>query len=179
MKDAQQKLHNIPSQLLQKKIRHANRTACNLAHYLQKDFAAVKAEILIDDVQRAGFVHDIRVESNGRELTLNAIVADTLDGAQHEWVPVLRMAFKDEALRQFVYAGWRRFLDDHARQKRWTKGKKAEAVYPLLVNALEPLVYFEPGAGDNLRAVRALMKAVGDEARGRGPGGRRSRNRAA
>ena len=36
---------------------------CHLAHYLQKDFAAaVKADILIDDVQRTGFVHEI-VES--------------------------------------------------------------------------------------------------------------------
>ena len=39
---------------LAKRIQHSNRTRCNLAHYLQKDFAAaVKADILIDDVQRA------------------------------------------------------------------------------------------------------------------------------
>jgi hypothetical protein len=34
----------------------------------------------------------------------------------------------------------------------------------LLVNTLEPLVCFEPTAGDNLRAVGAVMKAVAEEA---------------
>ena len=43
-------------------------------------------------------------------------------------------------------------------------GKKAEAIYPLLVNTLEPLVYFSPAAGDNLRALHALMKSVAAEA---------------
>jgi len=147
-----------------KLIAHSQRTPCGLAHYLQKDFAgAVKSEILIDDVQRAGFVHDIRLESNGGELTLTATVSDTPDGAARPW-PVLRLAFEDEALRQFIYASWRRFLAEHSRQKKWTKGRKPEAIYPLLVNSLEPLVYFEPAAGDNLRAVRALMKAVAEEA---------------
>ena len=53
---------------LHRKIAHSqNRTPCNLAHYLQKDFAAaVKSEILIDDVQRTGFVHEIRLESKAR-----------------------------------------------------------------------------------------------------------------
>ena len=57
---------------LHRKIAHSqNRTRCNLAHYLQKDFAAaVKEEKLIDDVQRAGFVHEIRVESDGPQITL-------------------------------------------------------------------------------------------------------------
>ncbi len=64
-----------------KLIAHTQRTPCNLAHYLQKDFAAVKPEILVDDVQRAGFVHDIGVESKGREVTLTATVADTPEGA--------------------------------------------------------------------------------------------------
>jgi type I restriction-modification system DNA methylase subunit len=161
---AHNRFHEIP-RLIHKSVAHsADRRACGLAHYLQKDFAgAVKSEILIDDVQRAGFVHDIRVQSNGRELTLTATVSDTPDGAARPW-PVLRLVFVDEALRQFVYACWRRSLAEHSRQKKWTKGRKPEAIYPLLVNSLEPLVYFEPAAGDNLRAVRALMKAVAEEA---------------
>ena len=44
------------------------------------------------------------------------------------------------------------------------KGKKPEPIYPLLVNLLEPLVYFSASAGDNLRAIRDLMKAVAEEA---------------
>lgn len=78
--------------------------------------------------------------------------------------PVLRMTFKDEPLRHFVYACWRQFLDEHSRQRRWTKGKKPEPVYPLLVNRLEPPVYFSPAAGDNLRAVQETMLAVATEA---------------
>src|SRR5208282_774676 len=72
--------------------------------------------------------------------------------------------FKDDALRQFIYARWKQFLTDHSRQKRGTKGKKPEPIYPLLVNRLEPLVYLEPSAGDNLRAIRELMKVVAEEA---------------
>jgi hypothetical protein len=34
----------------------------------------------------------------------------------------------------------------------------------LLVNTLEPLVYFNPAASDNLRAIRDMMKAVAAEA---------------
>ena len=65
---------------LHRKIAHTqNRTPCNLAHYLQKNYAAaVQPEILIDDVQRTGFVHEIRLESNGNELTFTATVADKL-----------------------------------------------------------------------------------------------------
>jgi hypothetical protein len=160
---AQAKARSLPSSLA-KRIHQKNRTPCNLAHYLKKDFAAaVKPEILINDVQRAGFVHEIVLESNGRELTLTAMVADTQNDAARPW-PVLRLSFKDDSLRQFVYACWRLFLAEHSRQKRWTKGKKPEAIYPLLVNGLEPLVYFEPTAGDNLRAVGAVMKAVAEEA---------------
>ncbi len=152
-------------EILRRKILHSqNRTLCNLAHYLQKDFAAaVKAEILIDDVQRTGFVHEIRIESDGNQLTLTAAVADKLDGEPRP-TPILRLTFKDDALRQFVYACWRQFLAEHSRQKKWTKGKKPEAIYPLLVNTLEPLVYFNAGAGDNLRAIRDLMKTVAEEA---------------
>jgi len=160
---ASQRSHDIPL-LLSKKIAHLQRTPCNIAHYLQTDFAAVvKPEILIDDVQRAGFVHDIHVESDGKELRLTATVADSLENAARP-LPVLRLGIKDDSLRNFVYACWRSFLAEHARQKRWTKGKKPEAIYPLLINTLEPLVYFAPTAGDNLRAIRELMKAVADEA---------------
>jgi hypothetical protein len=79
-------------------------------------------------------------------------------------LPVLRLAFKDEALRQFIYAAWRQFLDANSRKKKWTTGKKPEPIYPLLVNTLEPLIYFSSGAGDNLRAIRDLMKTVAAEA---------------
>src|SRR5207247_7666501 len=75
-----------------------------------------------------------------------------------------RLMFKDDALREFTYACWRQFLAEHSRQKKWTKGKKAEAIHPLLVNTLEPLVYFNPAAGDNLRAIHDLMKAIAEEA---------------
>ena len=44
------------------------------------------------------------------------------------------------------------------------RGRKPEPVYPLLVNTLEPLVYFNPAASDNLRAIRDLMKTVAREA---------------
>ena len=150
---------------MRKKILHTqNRTPCNLAHYLQNDFAsAVKEEKLIDDVQRTGFVHEIRLESNGNELTLTAVVADKL-GDKPRALPVLRLSFKDEALRQFIYASWRQFLNENSRKQKWTKGKKPEPIYPLLVNLLEPLVYFNASAGDNLRAIRDLMKAVAEEA---------------
>ena len=152
-------------EVLHLKIAHTqNRTSCNLAHYLQKDFAAsVQPEILIDDVQRTGFVHEIRIESTDKELTFIGTVADKLDGEPHP-LPVLRLAFKDDALRQFIYAAWRQFLDDNSRKKKWTTGKKPEAIYSLLVNTLEPLVYFSSGAGDNLRAIRDLMRAVAEEA---------------
>jgi type I restriction-modification system DNA methylase subunit len=152
-------------EVLHLKIAHTqNRTSCNLAHYLQKDFeAAVQPEILIDDVQRTGFVHEIIVKPEGRDLTLVASVAEKSDGEPRP-MPVLRLGFKDDALREFIYACWRRFLGEHSRQKKWTKGRKPESVYPLLVNTLEPLFYFSPAAGDNLRAIRDLMKAVAAEA---------------
>ena len=114
--------------VLQLKIAHTqNRTPCNLAHYLQKDFAAaVQPEILIDDVQRTGFVHEIRIESVAavcdrrhsnedvsdghrpplQEITFTATVTDKL-ADKPRVLPVLRLAFKDDALRQFVYATWR------------------------------------------------------------------------
>jgi hypothetical protein len=151
-------------EVLHLKIAHAqNRTPCNLAHYLQKDFAAaVKPEILIDDVQRTGFIYEIRVESDGQELTLIATIATKATDEPCP-MPILRLAFKDDALSQFIYAGWKQFLAGHSRQKKWTKGKKPEPIYPLLVNTLEPLVYFNAAAGDNLRAIRDVMKAVAAE----------------
>jgi hypothetical protein len=110
-----------------------------------------------------GFVHGIEVQSSGAEMTLSAMVSDDGKGAPRP-LPVLRLTFKDNALREFIYACWKQFLADHARQKKWTKGKTPEAIYPLLVNTLEPLVYFSAGAGDNLRAIADLMKAVAEEA---------------
>ncbi len=175
-------------EVLQKKILHAQlRTPCNLNHYLQKDFeTAVKPEILIDDVQRTGFVHEIRAESDGKELTIIATITDSPGSARASRaavdasstasddeassatrgarvLPILRLTFKDEALRQFIYAALRQFLNENSRKHKWTKGKKPEAIYPLLVNTLEPLFYFSPGAGDNLRAIRDLMKSTAEE----------------
>lgn len=160
---AQSAFHNLPL-LLEKKIRHSQRTPCNLAHYLQKDFAAaVTAEILIDDVQRTGFVHGIQIAADGKELTFIATVS--ADGqSEPSPLPVLRLVFKDVALQQFIYASWKHFLAANARQRKWTKGKKPEAIYTLLVNTLEPLVYFDAAAGDNLRLIRDLMKFVATEA---------------
>ncbi len=186
---------NLPDALHRKIAHSQNRTPCNLAHYLQKDFAsAVTEEKLIDDAQRTGFVHEIRLESNANELTLSATVTDATGSARashagsaaapaasfgaspNELVgevptstrgarvlPILRLTFKDEALRQFIYASWRQFLNENSRKQKWTKGKKPEAIYPLLVTALEPLVYFNASAGDNLRAIRDLMKSVAAE----------------
>ena len=128
--------------VLHRKIAHTqNRTPCNLAHYLQKDFAAaVKPEILIDDVQRTGFVHEIRLESEGAQATacaagdprterearakprlLSGVHFHSSAGADRSGgspahpassarrktalpLPILRLAFKDDALRQFIYA---------------------------------------------------------------------------
>jgi type I restriction-modification system DNA methylase subunit len=149
---------------LQKKILHTqNRTPCNLAHYLQKDFAdALKSEILIDDVQRKGFVHEIKLESADSQINLSATISDDLK-TEPQLLPMLRLEFKHDALRQFIYASLRQFLEDNSRKKKWTLGKKPEAIYPLLVNSLEPLVYFNADAGDNLRAIRDLMKAIAEE----------------
>ena len=176
---------NLPDALHRKIVHSQNRTRCNLAHYLQKDFAAaVTEEKLIDDVQRTGFVHEILIDSEGSQITLSAVVAagsatvpvassrvprdepasGTLTKAgETPALPILRLKFKDESLRQFIYASWRQFLNENSRKQKWTKGKKPEPIYPLIVNLLEPLVYFSAGAGDNLRAVRDLMKAVETE----------------
>ncbi len=177
-------------EVLQKKILHSqNRTPCNLAHYLQNGFAdSVKHAILIADVQQTGFVHEIKIESAGSQITLSASVANSPGSARASRAavdvsstatgggassatrggacapqPILRLTFKDDALRQFIYASWRQFLDDNSRKKKWTTGKKPEAIYPLIVNTLEPLVYFSAGAGDNLRAIKDLMKEVEKE----------------
>ena len=179
----------LPEVLLRLILHNANRVPCNLAHYLQEDFAAaVTEEKLIDDVQRTGFVHEIKMEADGKELTLSATVADAPGSArasraavdasstakagdeaspttrEARVLPVLRLTFKDDALREFIYASWRKFLDDNSRKKKWTTGKKPEAIYPLLANVLEPLVYFQSGAGDNLRTIRDVMKTVAAEA---------------
>ena len=154
----------IPVALRRRILHTSERTPCSLAHYLQKDFATVlKHEILLDDVQRAGFVHAIMVESEGKQVTVSATITDDGQSSPRP-VPIVRLEFKDASLRQFVYACWRRFLEEHARQKKWTKGKKPEPIYPLVVNLVEPLVYFAPGAGDNLRVIRETMEAVAREA---------------
>jgi hypothetical protein len=154
---------NLPAALHRKIAHSQNRTRCNLAHYLQKDFAsAVTEEKLIDDVQRTGFVHEIQIESNGNELALTAVVAEK-PADKPRALPILRLTFKDEALRQFIYASWRQFLNENSRKQKWTKGKKPEPVYPLLVNLPDPLVYFNVSAGDNLRTIRDLMKSVAEE----------------
>ena len=166
MLKAQSGFHTLPI-VLEKRIHHSNRTACNLAHYLQRDFnEAVKLEILMDDVQRKGFVHEIRIAASGSQLTLSATVADppSLRAGATSALPILRLDFKNEPLRQFIYALWRQFLDENSRKKKWTTGRKPEAIYPLLVNTLEPLVYFHATAADNLRAIRDLMRAVAAEA---------------
>jgi len=153
----------LPEALRKKILHDQDRKPCNLAHYLQKDFAdSVKHEILIADVQQNGFVHEIKIESSGSQITLSVAVASASD-AEPKWQPLLRLTFKDDALRQFIYASWRQFLDTHSRKKKWTTGKRPEAIYPLIVNTLEPLVYFSAGAGDNLRAIRDLMKSVAEE----------------
>jgi type I restriction-modification system DNA methylase subunit len=159
----QKKRLKLP-EVLQKKILHTQlRTPCNLNHYLQKDFAdALKHEILIKDVQQTGFVHEIKMESSGSQITLSAAAADVLNG-ETALQPILRMTFKHDALRQFIYAVLRQFLDDNSRKKKWTTGKKPDAIYPLIVHTLEPLVYFSASAGDNLRAIRDLMKTVAEE----------------
>ncbi len=151
-------------EVLHKKILHdQDRKPCNLAHYFQKDFeTAVKAEKLIADVQQNGFVHEIKIESSGSQITLSAAVASA-SNAEPKWQPLLRLTFKDDALRQFIYASWLQFLDDNSRKKKWTTGKRPEAIYPLIVNTLEPLVYFSSNAGDNLRAIKDLMESVAAE----------------
>jgi hypothetical protein len=152
-------------EVLHRLIAHSrNRAPCNLAHYLQTGFAAaVNPEILIDDVQRLGFVYEISIEPDGPNLTLTASVAEQPD-ADPRPLPVLRLSFQDAALRNFIHASWHQFLAEHSRQKKWTKGRKPEPIYPLLVYTLEPLVAFIPDPADNLRAIRDLMKAVAEEA---------------
>ncbi len=150
---------------LDRKIRHSqSRTPCSLAHYLHADYAgAVKAEPLIDDVQRRGFVHRIQIDAENGDLTLGATVAADAK-AEPKRLPVLRLRFTNEPLREFVHALWRRFLEENSRKQKWTTGKKPDEIYPLLVNTLEPLVSFHAAATDNLRAIREIMKQVAAEA---------------
>ena len=73
-------------------------------------------------MQRAGFVHAIQVESDGKQVTVQAAVAEDAQ-SEPRLTPVLRLEFKDDSLRNFVYACWRHFLDEHARQKKWTRAR--------------------------------------------------------
>ncbi|MEK7676829.1 MAG: N-6 DNA methylase [Verrucomicrobiota bacterium] len=150
---------------LDRRIRHSQlRTPCSLSHYLLKDYAgAVKAEPIIDDVQRRGFVHRIKIEAENGRLMLSATVADDAK-AEPRLLPVLRLTFQHEPLRQFTHAMWRRFLDENSRKQKWTAGKKPDEIYTFLVNTLEPLVSFHAAATDNLRAIRELMEEVAAEA---------------
>jgi type I restriction-modification system DNA methylase subunit len=156
----------LPEALRKKILHDQDRKPCNLAHYLQKDFAdSLKHEILIADVQQTSFVHEIKIESADSQITLSA-ASTSASNVEPKLQPLLRLTFKDDVLRQFLYASWRQFLDDNSRKKKWTTGKKPEAIYPLIVNTLEPLVYFSPNAGDNLRSIKDLMKTVAEESGG-------------
>ena len=150
--------------LLSKEIAHRQREACPLSFYLQPDYTtAVRGETLIDDVQREGFVHGIRVESDRNAITLTADVSDDADSAPRG-MPIARLTFADETLQRFIYAMWQRFLEENARKKKWTAGKKPKPVYDLIVHELTPLVFFQQTPADNLREIRAVAKAVSDEA---------------
>jgi type I restriction-modification system DNA methylase subunit len=163
MLDLQRQLREVPSALA-RQIRRLDRAPCNLAHYLQRDFAAVvKHTILVEDVRQAGFLHRVEAVPEGETLALLAAVAQTAESEPRP-VPILSLEFKDPALRQFVHTCWGQFLQQHARQKRWTKGKRPEPIYPLVVNLLEPLLRFSGNAGDDLRLIREVMGAVAREA---------------
>ena len=148
---------------LRKRASQLHRTPCSLAHYLQKDYAAaVKAEVLVDDVERNGFVHGIVVQSGKKHIIIAAEVSDAKD-ASPVVQPIVRLTFANPALHQFIYASWRSFLQTNARKKTWTTGKTPQPVYDLIVNGLEPLVFFHPAAPANLKAIRDLMKSVAKE----------------
>ncbi len=145
-------------------VAHRQREACPLGFYLQPDYTtAVRGETLIDDVQREGFVHGIRVESNRNTIAIAADVSDDADSAPRG-MPIARLTFADETLQRFIYAMWQRFLEENARKKKWTAGKKPKPVYDLIVHELTPLVFFQQTPGDNLREIRAVAKAVAAEA---------------
>ncbi|MDW8310108.1 MAG: Eco57I restriction-modification methylase domain-containing protein, partial [Verrucomicrobiales bacterium] len=145
-------------------VAHRSRSPCNLACYLQGNFAAaLKPEILIDDVQRSGFVHAIQIEADANGLLLSATVAGQRDAPPRP-TPVLRLGCRNEPLRCFLFAAWKQFLTEHARLKKWSKGRHPDSVYRLLVNTLEPLVCFSSDADENLRAIHDLMSAVEREA---------------
>jgi hypothetical protein len=150
---------------LNKQIAHSsNRAPCSLAHYIQADYAnTIKAEKLIDDVQRKGFVTSIAVQSDKNTVTITAAVADTKQAAPVA-VPILRLTFTNAPLQQFVYASWQGFLAANSRKKAWTPGKTPQLVYDFIVNGLEPLVFFLPDAADNLSVIRDVIKAVAKEA---------------
>lgn len=149
---------------LNKQIAHSHRTNCTLAHYIQKDYAsAIKAEKLIDDVQRTGFVTGIAVQSGKNAITITADVTEKKT-TEPVTVPVVRLTFTNAPLQQFIYASWQSFLAANSRKKAWTTGKTPQPVYDLIVNGLEPLVFFLPSATDNLPVIRTVMKAVATEA---------------
>jgi hypothetical protein len=162
IQDAHRQRLLIPK-MLATEVMHSKRASCSLAHYVQKDYAAaVTADILIDDVQRKGFVQGISVRSDKNQITIAADVADDKASASRV-MPLLRLTFTSEPLRQFVYAIWQSFLEANARKKVWTAGKTPQPVHDLIVNGLEPLAFFQPNAADNLRAIRDLMKSVAKE----------------
>jgi hypothetical protein len=144
-------------------VAHSHRTPCPLAHYTQADYAnAVKADILIDDVRRKGFVTGIAVQSGKNTITIIADVADT-KAATPVTLPVMRLTFTNTPLQQFIYASWQSFLAANSRKKAWTTGKSPQPVHDLIVNGIEPLVFFLPSAADNLRVIRDVVKAVAKE----------------
>jgi type I restriction-modification system DNA methylase subunit len=150
-------------QTLTTEVMHSKRAACSLAHYVQKDYAAaVTAEILIDDVQRKGFVREISVQSGKKHIIIAAEVSAAKDAAPVVQ-PVVRLTFTNPALQQFIYASWRSFLETNARKKTWTTGKTPQSIYDLIVNGLQPLAFFQMSAADNLRAIRDLMKSIAQE----------------
>ena len=161
-----QEAHRQRLQLPQKltaEILHSHRTDCSLAHYVQKDYAAaMTAEILIDDVQRKGFVREILVQSGKKHIIIAAEVSAAKDTAPVVQ-PIVRLTFTNPSLQQFIYASWRSFLETNARKKNWTTGKTPQLVYDLIVNGLQPLAFFQVSAADNLRAIRDLMKSVAKE----------------
>ncbi len=111
---------------------------------------------------RKGFLHGIAIEADNGALLLSAQVSETVK-AEPEMVPLLRLTVGNVPLRQFIYACCQQFLADHARRKRWTTGNRPEEIYRRVVNVEEPLVYFQAGAADNLRAITTLLEKVGQE----------------
>ena len=130
---AHQQRLKLPEALHRKIAAHAKPPPCNLAHYLQKDFAsAVRPEILMDDVQRTGFVHEIRIESDGEELTLiRRRRRQAADGPRASCQSCGWRSRTTRCASSFTPAGGGFWMKIRRKQK-WTKGKKPEPIYPLL-----------------------------------------------